>query len=263
MKKRVFQQPVTKQLRACKKLLKEYENDPRPELLHRFRIGIKKINAACQFAEALAGKAQKPAALRPAFRAAGRIRNLHVYRNLLNSLPPRPLHLIRKLELEEMELSRRFRRRIPVHLRALSESGGHVEIHLPDHPKRLGKYFSKKFKKITSLLESADRKKLHPCRKEMKRLMAVLEWLPHRWKKELPVNLILLDRLQELTGKWHDTNSFLQFSSRRQFTENQFPRQRLQALEHRQFQSVVAAYRKQVRIHAWPNKGAGKKSSVA
>lgn len=198
-----------KRWKAFQKHLRGFFDTMNPEELHEVRVEIKKLRALLLLYKHSGHKkiAKNFKPVKKIFKSAGLVRGAHVN-----------LQLIEKYNLNNEEF-RNEQVRILVHRTGefcekrndfLKEAKKVYKKILPEihsiKSKDVLRIYSKQEKKISHLFSeynSAD--ELHSCRKKIKFLLYVYQFLPKRISDKLNINAKYLDHLQESLGKWHDT----------------------------------------------------------
>jgi CHAD domain-containing protein len=194
--------------------LSAFFSDQNPESLHRLRLDIKKIKALFSFAEFMYKEKYDAAKLKPLFRKAGEIREMHINIHLLSSAPQPPKRLITQLKKEKNILTQQFIENGSGYIKLVKDFKG--EICFPEirwRKKSIIKYFKKERKKTNKKLQNIDREGLHEYRKKIKKMVYIYNALPKRIQNKIDLNETGITKQQKKLGDWHDTYTAIHFLS--------------------------------------------------
>lgn len=221
--------------------LSAFLTDQNPESLHRLRLDIKKIKALLSCAEYMNQEKYDATKLKPLFRKAGEIREMHLNIHLLSSAPQPPKRLINQLKKEKNILTQQFIENGSGYIKLVKDfKGGICFPEIRWGKKRIIKFFEKEQKKTTKILQNIDREGMHEYRKKIKKMVYVYNALPKRIQNKIDLNEAGITKQQKKLGDWHDTYSAIHFLSSRPLplktTEYVF---KLKAKEKRRFDKLL------------------------
>lgn len=201
----------TEQNRKAEADLEKYFHDPDMEILHVFRVEVKKMRAVLFQLEQLAWSKKVKKAhrrLRHIFHKAGHIRELQLEQSWLKR--HRKFDLLRLMEYDKnlIKADRSFHTEVPEMLHIFKKIRGKLEqslMQITQHESDI--YVTKKWQEtLHAILVVTTASDWHETRKKIKQLLYALNWIPEVIVLSAPVNRIFqaLDNLQSLIGQWHD-----------------------------------------------------------
>jgi CHAD domain-containing protein len=201
----------TVQAKAASIDLDKYFHDPQVEILHQFRVEIKKIRAVLFHLENLPG--WKPVKknhrqVKYIFSKAGEIRELQVEMAWLNK--HRKFNLLRFLQYESKlrKSEQRFHKKILSMLATFKKVCSKMEHRLAKlTQQQTNQYISEKWQFVLKLLlANIDQTHWHETRKQVKQLVYARQWISEETILPKKVMSIFhsLDKLQNSIGSWHD-----------------------------------------------------------
>jgi len=227
-------------LKSIEQNLLIYKKYKHPHCLHHLRVDIKKIKAVFSFAESVYKKKYSTTKLKPLFNKTGEIREIQINIHLLSEFPHPPERIITELKKKENLLIEQFLKHGSRYIWRIKNFRKNVclpEI-LPDKI-TITKYFNKEKQKSNKKLVSKNREDVHRYRTKIKKIMYVYIALPRRIKKEIELNEVEINKLQEKLGDWHDTYSAINFLSNEHFPINTSEYiLKLKEKENRQFNAL-------------------------
>lgn len=191
--------------------LQKYAEFPREEILHQFRVEIKKMRAVFLLMEELGGDKRMQKChrqVRSIFRKAGYIRELQVEKNWLNR--HRKFNLVRHMRYEEklLKANKNLQKEIPGMLQKLGKVRKHTEHFLSAFGQHnADQYIKRKWNEsLRMILHLKDESHWHEARKKIKQFLYAKNWLTDGVFISGKVKKIFnqLNRFQEQIGKWHD-----------------------------------------------------------
>jgi CHAD domain-containing protein len=191
--------------------LGNYFHDPDMEILHEFRVEVKKIRSVLFLMEQITGSKKVKKAhrqIRHIFHKAGKIRELQLESAWLHR--HRKFNLLRVLEYDtEIKKSdRSFHLEIPEMLHSFKKIREKMEKIFPDlTEQKSDHYITKKWQEtLLAVLAVKTESDWHETRKKIKQLLYARNWITEAIVLPVPVNriFIVLDNLQALIGQWHD-----------------------------------------------------------
>lgn len=191
--------------------LENYFHDPDMEILHEFRVELKKMRAVIFQAEQLAySKKVKKAhrQIRHIFHKAGQIRELQLESAWLHR--HRKFNLLRLMEYDKAikKADRSFHMEVPEMLHAFKKIREWLDKIFPEITQQKSeRYISKKWQDtLQAVLDVKTETGWHETRKKIKQLLYARNWIPEGLILPAPVSRIfkVLDELQSLIGQWHD-----------------------------------------------------------
>jgi CHAD domain-containing protein len=211
MKKDVLSTYVRGHLKSAGRHLSDFAENRQSESLHALRVELKKIKAACSFAEFVFKDTCTTTPLKPLFKEAGKIRELQVHISLLSRFPHPPKRLIAQLELREKSLTESFVNNFPTHSDSLKDFRKNARLPKKEiDSKAILKYIAK----MQDLrLPKNDAEELHSCRIRIKRMMHVYYMLPDKIQKKTNLDIESIEQLQDELGDWHDLHTAIHFLS--------------------------------------------------
>lgn len=201
----------TVQSKAANKDLDNYFHDPQVEILHQFRVEIKKIRAVFFHLEYLPG--WKPVKknhqqIKNIFNKAGEIRELQI--EIAWLMKHRKFNILRLMQYESKlrKSEESFHKKTPSMLDTFKKVCRKMEHRLcvltqqqTDH------YISEKWQFVLKLLlANIDETHWHETRKELKQLIYARKWISEETVLSKKVISIFhsLDKIQNSIGSWHD-----------------------------------------------------------
>ena len=191
--------------------LENYFHDPDMEILHEFRVEVKKIRSVLFLIEQITGSKKVKKAhrqIRHIFHKAGEIRELQLESVWLHR--HRKFNLLRLMEYDKeiKKSDRSFHLEVPEMLHSFKKIREKIEKIFPyltqqksDH------YITKKWQEtLLAVLTVKTETGWHETRKKIKQLLYARNWIAEAIVLPVPVNRIflVLDNLQSLIGQWHD-----------------------------------------------------------
>lgn len=176
------------------------------DALHDFRVEIKKIRAIINFLQKCSsGKIPQTQAdnLKAIFKQAGHIRSAHISRELGGSSSSQGSSPEEGgFKTQAGHLCRQIHETLP------------DKLPVPEFRdisnQRILRSYHKKIKKLAFIFASSDMEpELHQSRKRIKSLIYLHKLLGKSLKKELNLDLVYLDELQDVIGQWHDAEMTL------------------------------------------------------
>jgi CHAD domain-containing protein len=199
------------QSKSAIKDLEKYFHDPQVEILHQFRVELKKIRAVFFHLEEMPDqKAVKKIhqEVKKIFRKAGQIRELQLEIAWLEK--HRKFNLLRLMQYESKlrKSDKYFHKRIPFMLDSFKKACRKTEHKLSKlTQQQTNQYISKKWQDVLlPLLTNIEEKNWHETRKGVKQLVYARHWISADTilhKKVISI-FLSLDKLQNSIGKWHD-----------------------------------------------------------
>jgi CHAD domain-containing protein len=191
--------------------LDNYFHDPDMEILHEFRVEVKKIRSVLIQMEHVTGSKKVKKAhrqIRHIFHKAGEIRELQLESAWLHR--HRKFNLLRVMEYDKMikKYDRSFHLEIPEMLHSFIKIRASLEKIFPElTQKKSDHYITKKWlETLHDVLAVKTETGWHETRKKIKQLLYARNWIAESVVLPVPVNRIfmVLDNLQSLIGQWHD-----------------------------------------------------------
>lgn len=241
MKKDLLYHHVTDHLKSIEKHLYAYSKNNRPKHLHLLRLDIKIAKALLSFAQEVYKEPHSTVELKLLFQKAGEIREIQIMIQLIGSSDDPPQVLIRQLEKKERFLKQKFLNNISRYIKSIKEfrQGVSLPSVLPTQ-ETIKTYFDSQWMIANQKFENKDREGLHQFRKVIKKLMYIYNALPKKLRKEIELDKVPINKLQEKVGKWHDTYSAVDFLSRQHFSKNLVDYiAKLEEKERKQFNSLL------------------------
>lgn len=205
------------QAKGARKDMGKYFRDPQIEILHLFRVEIKKIRAVFIQLEDISGlKSVKKLhqEVKKIFRKAGEIRELQIEISWLEK--HRKFDLLRLMQYDQRlrKADKAFHRNIPKMLAALKKISRKMEGRLIKiTQQQTDEYISKKWQSVLRpLLSNIDESHWHETRKGIKQLVYARHWIsPDRILHKKVLSIFLsMDKLQNYIGNWHDLDLLAQ-----------------------------------------------------
>jgi len=199
------------QAKVAMQELDKYFHDPQVEILHQFRVELKKIRAVFFHLEEMRDqKAVKKIHqdVKKIFRKAGEIRELQLEIAWLEK--HRKFNLLRLMQYESKlrKSDKYFHKRIPYMLDTFKKACRKTEHRLSKlSQQQTNQYISKKWQVVLlPLLTNIDEKYWHETRKGVKQLVYARHWINAETilQKKVISIFLSLDKLQNSIGKWHD-----------------------------------------------------------
>ncbi len=188
-----------------------YGDKRKPEMLHQFRVNIKKIRTVIRFLRTIEpGKTLKEInrSVRTIFWKAGEVRDLQLKLSWLRR--SRRYHLIRfyDLEAELRQKDAAFRENIPVYIKELKALMNEAQKEADRiTQEQVDRYFGKilldlKSHFSTELVPA----EWHEMRKRNKQVLYAVHWLDEKKSQRLTRSALIkqLDIMQDTIGLWHD-----------------------------------------------------------
>jgi CHAD domain-containing protein len=189
MKNSLFNNYLFDILGSAEQNLTAFITDQNPESLHRLRLDIKKIKGLFSFAEYMNKEKYDAAKLKPLFRKAGEIREMHINIHLLSSAPQPPKRLITQLKKEEDILKQQFIENGLGYIKLVKGfKGGICFPEIRWRKERIINFFEKEQKKTNKILQNIDREGLHEYRKKLKKMVYIYNALPKRIQHKIDFN---------------------------------------------------------------------------
>ena len=191
--------------------LENYFHDPDMEILHEFRVELKKMRAVIFQMEQLAGNKKVRKAhreIRHIFHKAGHIRELQLESAWLHR--HRKFNLLRLMEYDKdiKKADRSFHREVPEMIHSFKKVKQRLEKIFPGVTQQKSDlYITAKWQEtLKAVLAVETESGWHETRKTIKQLLYARNWIPEAIVLSAPVNRIFLqlDNLQSLIGQWHD-----------------------------------------------------------
>ena len=199
------------QAKVAMQELDKYYHDPQVEILHQFRVELKKIRAVFFHLEEMQDqKAVKKIhqVVKKIFRKAGEIRELQLEIAWLEK--HRKFNLLRLMQYESKlrKSDKYFHRNIPMMLDTFKKVYRKTEHKLSKlTQQQTNEYISKKWQVVLfPLLANVDERCWHETRKGVKQLVYARHWISADTilQKKVISIFLSLDKLQNSIGKWHD-----------------------------------------------------------
>lgn len=190
--------------------LKAFSQNQDPEDIHDLRVEIKKIYALLTLAEKCSTGIEFSGYLKPVkkiFKEAGNIRDAQIYLQLISSYG----NTNEAYEKRQHELIKRREKRfcisINTHIRSTKKPHTIIRKSLADIKNDcIQEFYKKQIKKIEQAVSDlANKKRLHKCRKRIKKMIYLRGMLDSALKKKLNLNFDYLGKLEEAISKWHDS----------------------------------------------------------
>lgn len=194
---------------AWESMLKHYGEFMRsgdPEEMHKMRVQIKRIRALFE----LSLNNCSPRCIRRVqklFSIGGAIRNVHIILQLAKRYNVACSSLLEQQELILKGAMRKLERSKKLRLKSISKACLSAENCIKRVQwQRIDHFYKTSIENIDSIAASDEfsEKRLHDCRKKVKTLMYVGEFLPKEMVAKLGANIDYLQRVQEAIGEWHD-----------------------------------------------------------
>ena len=218
MEKQALNTYQVKMLQSIQKQIKAYQNDFKPERLHRMRLSVKKVKAIASLKFYISNKKQNYKELKPLYKAAGGIREIQILIKLVKSLTGFPKKISAALKSKEKEQQATFLKKLPKFQKqihkfqdSLSSNDSRVKT------KWIVKYFEKQLQKASAVFLLQKREEMHTFRKQIKNILYVYLALPEKIQTRIPLNLTQLLKLQKKLGDWHDTYAAIYYLSKLKF----------------------------------------------
>lgn len=179
------------------------------EELHQMRVEIKKIDAMIWLEKKCsnsAGISEKLILFKKIFEHAGEIRAAQINLQLISKykkIDKKYLNFQRRIITSETkhfcEISNAYKNQLTTSKQIIVKS--FVDI----KNKYIRHLYLKQIKRIARLLSEQNRSaQLHECRKKIKRLLYINEFLQKSLKNKLRMNIHYSQKLEDIIGKWHD-----------------------------------------------------------
>lgn len=190
--------------------LKSFYKNQDPEDIHRLRVEIKKIYALLALLKNCCADVEFFGHVKPVkkiFKEAGSIRDAQVnlqfifsQRNTNEEYKTRQRSLIKRLEKE-------FCTGINSHVKSVGKYYTIIRKSFSDIKNDcILQFFKKQMKKTEqALTDLTDKKRLHKCRKRIKRMIYIYALLDSTLKKKLKLNMAYLNKLEKAISQWHDS----------------------------------------------------------
>jgi CHAD domain-containing protein len=219
MKKNVLNTHVLKLLESLEQNLSSYTKDHKPEYLHQLRLDIKKIKAVLSFAEKIYNEEFDARSLKPLFKIAGNIREIHINIELLKEDPDSPDGLIPLLTEKENKLIQEFLENDTNYYELISDFRQHLNLpEMLPGKKKIKKYFKKEKQKVNNMFDNIDSEGLHDYRIKIKNILYAFKALPKKLRNKIELNKKRINKQQTQLGKWHDTYAAVDFFSHEDFS---------------------------------------------
>jgi CHAD domain-containing protein len=199
------------QIQSAREDLEKYFLDPQVEVLHRFRVELKKIRSVLFLLEEIKGsnKIKKShQQVKHIFRKGGEIRELQLEIDWLGRHRKFDLMRLMLYDVKLKKADRSFHHEIPAMLRVLKKISRKTKHSLSVLTQdETNVYISRKWKLVlTAILSDIKESNWHEARKGIKQLVYAWQWIPEY--VPLPKQVIkifkALDKLQNTIGRWHD-----------------------------------------------------------
>ncbi len=180
-----------------------------PEL-HKLRVELKKIKTFIKLVTLYRGKKKVTAqqrSIRLVFDHAGVIReadlNLQMMQHFHINRPAVKDKAGRVLQQEP----EKFRSHVTQYDHLIKDLvRSLLRLLRPLRDRKLKRWIDKQLKKITVIVTGTPTEQLHAARKRIKHLGYIYEICPKHLRNKLALNADYLDQLQDMIGKWHDTD---------------------------------------------------------
>ncbi|HEX2787673.1 MAG TPA: CHAD domain-containing protein [Ignavibacteria bacterium] len=185
-----------------------------PEELHKLRVEIKKLEALFMLLKECSWNnyddkrfRKKFMSVKKIFKNAGRIRNAHINLQLLDKFKTENSDFKDKQKTILQEQSSKFCNDMIFYADKISKNHKSLMKLLYDaESKKILDLYKKQLKKINKIFKSYKKPaELHKSRKNIKQLLYVYSILNKPFIKKIKLNAKYFDNLQEIIGKWHDT----------------------------------------------------------
>jgi CHAD domain-containing protein len=213
-------------------LLRIPQNKYTPNIFHKLRVEIKKLNSFFDLINFCSANFKRKATYKPfktIFRQAGKVRELQIEDAMIKN------YFGKKVVKEYRENLKILRSKakndffLLLNRKLLSQLNKKYRLIIPNlydiNPKKIDTYFEKKGNQIQELLgqESIQKEQIHELRKQLK----ILNYNKAILVKEKPEKKLLqIDVLPELLGKWHDCQVIIEhlqnMQSKRQISPTEF-----------------------------------------
>jgi CHAD domain-containing protein len=191
--------------------LENYFHDPDMEILHEFRVELKKMRAVIFQMEQLTDSKKVKKAhrqIRHIFHKAGQIRELQLESVWLHR--HRKFDLLRFMEYDKdiKKADRSFHLEVPEMLHSFKKIRKWLEKIFPEVTEQKSDlYITEKWQgTLRAVMAVKTESVWHETRKEIKQLLYARNWIPEAIVLSHQVNgiFLALDNLQSLIGQWHD-----------------------------------------------------------
>jgi CHAD domain-containing protein len=206
-----IQEYFSVQAKTAMKDLDLYFHDPQVEILHQFRVEIKKIRAVFFHLDELSG--EKPIKkihhhVKNIFRKAGKIRELQLEKAWLEKHRKFNLLRLMKYEVKLRKWDKKFHRNIPSILDKFKKENTKIENRLSlITQEQTDFYISQKWQSVLiPLLTNISETHWHETRRGVKQLVYARHWISVDTilQKKVISIFLSLDKLQNSIGSWHD-----------------------------------------------------------
>lgn len=240
MKKNLLNSYVVDHLKSIEMNLSAFVDDKSPLSLHCLRVDFKKIKAAYYFAKNVYKEKYSTAKLQPLFNDAGKIREVQMIINLLSSFPYPPRRIITQLKKKENILIQEFIKNDSFHIKCINDF--RKNICLPEKladKKTIKKFFDKEKGKT---IQNKDREDMHRYRIRIKKMLYIYNFLSKVLRKDIELNKVILEKLQQELGDFRDIYSTINFISHEQVPKRSIGYiLKLKNEEERQFDRLFTA----------------------
>lgn len=186
--------------------LHDFAESRSPEALHKLRVEIKKIKAIMKLYKDEKKTAIELKPAREMFQHAGVIReagiNLQIVKQFHISYPAFTANAKRIVQKESEKFSLdmvHYDKQIGSMIRSL------MKLLHPIRNSDIKDWVTRQLRKIAAIVTTSSTDKFHQARKKIKNLIYVHGIFHKQLAAVLPVNIDYLDQLQDIIGKWHDT----------------------------------------------------------
>lgn len=185
--------------------LEQYFRYQEPNDLHQLRVNIKKISALVQFLDQDQDAAQVKKAFEPIreiFKAAGKIREIHILLEIIEQLELNYPWVTKILEHRKNQATLHFLRSKKKFRKAVKRGYTKYSRKITSHPDFVLKYFL--INQIQSAQIQLSKQNYHEVRKKIKVVLNLTNLLPQTQNTFL--NIEYLDATQKVIGDWHDAD---------------------------------------------------------
>jgi CHAD domain-containing protein len=197
-----FSHYAKRRLKSLSDDLDDFGDHPRPELLHRIRLGVKKMKAIFNVTEFCvkgfnAHKHYRP--FRSIFRKAGEIRQTDVLDELISRFKINPEVVAGKTNLDNRRLISSFQKGVPSFISSLEKQKRLVDSFKTVKRLCFNNYLNLKKQELKrELYPLLNQHELHKTRKTIKEIL----YLSPITRKSIPDPFY--NKLQVMIGEWHD-----------------------------------------------------------
>lgn len=210
LKRKLQRKYLIKRCLKVRRRLRTFANSGEQRELHKLRVELKRIKTFIKLVTLYRGNkklAVQQRSVRLVFHHAGVIREAD-----LNLQMMQQFHINRPAVKDK---AGRLLRQEPEKFRSNVEQYDHLikdlvrsllKLLRPLQDRKLKRWIDKQLKKIAVIVAGTPTDQLHTARKRIKHLGYIYEICPKHLRTKLALNADYLDQLQDVIGKWHDTD---------------------------------------------------------